>query len=121
MKRGELWTVAGGGDLSGKPRPAVVLQSDEFQAIDSVTVCLVTSEEVGGLVARLLVQPDVRNGLQEQSHLMVDKVTTLRRSRFGQRIGELSAEDMRRLSRALMIFLDLVADSAPPGRETEPR
>ncbi|MGH2608847.1 MAG: type II toxin-antitoxin system PemK/MazF family toxin, partial [Tepidiformaceae bacterium] len=98
MKRGDIWTVAGGGEYTSKPRPAVILQSDQFDEIDSVTVCLVTSEEVGGFVARILVRPTTENGLQAPSYLMVDKITTLRRTRLGQRVGELSAEDMSRLA-----------------------
>ena len=113
MKRGEVWTVAGGGDYSGKPRPAVILQSDRFSEIDSVTVCLITSEDVGGFVARIAVQPDEHNGLHEPSYLMVDKVTTLRKSRIADRLGVLGTEDMTRLNRAVVTFLELTIALRP--------
>lgn len=105
MKRGEVWTVAGGGDYTGKPRPAVILQDDRFAATESVTICVFTTDPTDAPLLRLLVQPDDENGLEADSRLMVDKITTVRRNRLGERVGQLSDEDMVRLNRAVLVFL----------------
>ena len=109
MKRGEIWTVAGGGDYTGKPRPAVILQDDRFDATDSITVCLLTTEPDDMPLFRIPVEPDDRNGLDEVSRIMVDKVTTVRRSRLGAPMGRLGDEDVIRLDRAILVFLGLAA------------
>lgn len=105
MKRGEVWTVAGGGDYTGKPRPAVILQDDRFAATESVTICVFTTDPTDAPLLRLLVQPDDENGLEADSRLMVDKITTVRRNRLEERVGQLSDEDMVRLNRAVLVFL----------------
>jgi mRNA interferase MazF len=107
MRRAEIWTVAGGGDYTGKPRPVVILQDDRFDATDSVTVCAFTTDPTDTPLFRVLVQPDDLNGLDVSSRLMADKVTTVRRSRLGERIGRLKDEDVVRLNRALLVFLGL--------------
>ena len=109
MKRGEIWTVAGGGDYTGKPRPAVILQDDRFDATDSITVCLLTTEPDDMPLFRIPVEPDDRNGLDGVSRIMVDKVTTVRRSRLGAPMGRLGDEDVIRLDRAILVFLGLAA------------
>ena len=109
MKRGEIWTVAGGGDYTGKPCPAVILQDDRFDATDSITVCLFTTEPDDMPLFRIPVEPDDRNGLDEVSRIMVDKVTTVRRSRLGAPMGRLGDEDVIRLDRAILVFLGLAA------------
>ena len=108
MKRGEIWTVAGGGDYTGKPRPALILQDDRFEATDSVTVCAFTTDPTEAPLFRVLVEPDEVNGLEAASRLMADKITTVRRSRLGERLGRLREEDMVRLNRAVLVFLGLV-------------
>ena len=80
MRRGEVWTAAAGGGYVGKPRPVVILQDDRFDATDSVTVCAFTTDPTEAPLLRLVVDPDAVNGLAERSSLMVDKMTTLRRS-----------------------------------------
>jgi mRNA interferase MazF len=107
MRRAEIWTVAGGGDYTGKPRPVVILQDDRFDASDSVTVCAFTTDPTDAPLFRVLIEPDELNGLDARSRLMADKVTTVRRSRLGERIGRLKDEDVVRLNRALLVFLGL--------------
>ena len=107
MRRGDIWTVAGGGGYAGKPRPVVIIQDDRFEATDSVTVCSLTTDPTVAPFIRLSVEPDDRNGLERASHLMVDKIVTFPRSRLRDRIGRLAGSDMIRLERALVVFLGL--------------
>ncbi len=106
MKRGEVWTVSGAG-YAGKPRPAVVVQDDRFDATASVTLCVFTTDETEAPLFRLLVAPSDRNGLRSASRLMVDKLTTISRERLGERIGRLDEGDVVRLNRAILVFLGL--------------
>ena len=107
MSRGTIVTVAAGGDYGGKPRPAVVVQSDDFRATASVTLCLLTTHEVDTPLLRLALTPDAGNGLRERSWIMVDKTVTVRRTKLGEHVGRLAGEDMLRLDRALLVFLGL--------------
>jgi len=107
MKRGELWTVAGGPDDAGKPRPAVTRRDDRFDATASVTICVFTTDPTAAPLIRLLIEPNERNGLKAASRLMVDKITTVPKLRIGRRIGSLGDEDLLRLNRAVMVFLGL--------------
>ena len=107
MKRGEVWTVSGGKDYAGKPRPVVILQDDSFDATDSVTICAFTTDPSDAPLFRLAVEPNERNGLRSLSRLMVDKMTTVPRSKVGDRIGRLDDEEVLRLNRAAMVFLGL--------------
>ena len=107
MKRGEIWTVAGGPDYAGKPRPAVILQDDAFDATASITVCPVTSHVVDAPLMRLPIQPSERNGLRATSYLMIDKVTTVSKVKLNTRIGRLSDGDLVRVNRAVFVFLGL--------------
>ncbi len=111
MRRGEIWTIAGGKDYAGKPRPAVILQENSFDATASRTVCAFTTDPTDAPLIRLPVEPNERNGLREPSWLMVDKVTTVPNSKLGKRIGQLDAEDIIRLNQALIVFLGLAASS----------
>ena len=107
MKRGEIWTVAGGGDVTGKPRPAVILQHDAFDGTDSVTICAFTSDATDLPLFRIAVEPSPTNGLTAVSRLMVDKITTVSRHRLGQCIGQLSRADLHRLNQCAIVFLGL--------------
>lgn len=107
MKRGEIWTVAGGPDYAGKARPAVIVQADIFPDTASVTVCLITSEASDTPLFRLAVEPSETIGLRARSWLMVDKLTTLAKSKAGYRVGQLSNEDIARLNRAILVFLGM--------------
>jgi mRNA interferase MazF len=107
MRRGEIWSVAGGPDYAGKPRPVVVLQDDHFEETASVTVCPFTTHSAAAPLFRLVVEASERNGLNAPSKLMVDKLMTVPRSKIGIRIGQLDAEDLVRLNRAVAVFLGL--------------
>jgi mRNA interferase MazF len=73
MKRGELWTVSAGSPYAGKPRPAVIVQEDRFDATSSITICAFTTDPTNAPLLRMLVEPTESNGLSSQSRLMVDK------------------------------------------------
>ncbi len=107
MKRGEIWTVSGGGDYAGKPRPAVIVQDDRFDATASVTICAFTTDPTDAPIFRIPIGPSERNGLRAQSRLMVDKLTTVAKERLGYRVGRLDDEDMVRLNRAILVFLGM--------------
>ncbi|KQY14633.1 type II toxin-antitoxin system PemK/MazF family toxin [Rhizobium sp. Root482] len=107
MRRGDIWTVAGGGDYAGKPRPVVIVQDDSFDETASITICAFTSDETEAPLFRLIVEPNARNGLLAASRLMVDKISTVPKSKIGKRIGRLDDEDILRLNRALLVFLGL--------------
>lgn len=109
MKRGEIWTVAGGKAYAGKPRPVLILQDDRFDQTDSITICAFTTDPTDAPLFRLVVQPSERNGLRAVCRLMVDKITTVPKSRIGARIGRLPDEDMVRLNRAALVFLGIAA------------
>jgi len=105
--RGEIWTAAAGSGYAGKPRPAVVIQDDRFDATDSVTICAFTTDPTEAPLFRLVVEPSLQNGLHDISSLMVDKISTVRRSKLRERVGRLSSEDIVRLDRALVVFFGL--------------
>ena len=107
MRRGEIWTVAGGKDYAGKPRPAVILQDDRFDATASITICAFTTNPTEAPLFRLLIAPDAGNGLRAPCRLMVDKITTVSKAKVGSRIGRLNDEDILRLNRAVLVFLGL--------------
>jgi mRNA interferase MazF len=86
MRRGDIWTVAGGKDYAGKARPVVVVQDDSFDATDSITVCAFTADETDAPLFRLPVEPNERNGLRVACRLMVDKITTVSKSKVGARV-----------------------------------
>jgi mRNA interferase MazF len=109
MKRGEVWTVSGGKDYAGKARPVAVVQDDGFDATDSITICAFTTDQTDAPFFRLPVQPNDRNGLHVVSRLMVDKITTVPKSKVGERIGRLDDEDVVRLNQAVLVFLGLAA------------
>lgn len=111
MKRGEIWIVAGGSDYAGKPRPAVILQDDAFDATASITICPFTTHAVDAPLIRLPIQPSDRNGLRSASHVMIDKITTVSKKKLESRVGRLSKEDIVRVNRAVVVFLGL---AGPP-------
>jgi mRNA interferase MazF len=107
MKRGEIWTLAGGKDYAGKPRPVVILQDDRFDATASVTICAFTTNPTDAPLFRLAVEPSETNGLRVSSRLMVDKITTVSRTKIGTHVGRLDDQDMLRLNRAVLVFLGI--------------
>lgn len=112
MKRGDIWTVAGGPDYAGKPRPAVILQDDAFDATASITICPFTTHAVDAPLMRLPVEPSARNGLRAANQLMIDKITTVSKKKLESRVGQLSDEDIVRVNRAVMVFLGLAGPGA---------
>jgi mRNA interferase MazF len=116
MRRGDIWTVSGGKDYAGKPRPVVIVLDDAFDAMDSITICAFTTDPTEAPLFRLSVEPNERNGLRSTSRLMVDKITTVPKSKVGDRIGRLDDEDVLRLNQAVMVFLGL-AVSPRTGRK----
>jgi mRNA interferase MazF len=113
MRRGEIWTAAGGKDYAGKPRPVAIVQENSFDATDSVTICAFTTDPSEAPLFRLAVEPNARNGLRAICRLMVDKITTVPRSKLGARIGRLDDEDVLRLNQAMMVFLGLAVAPRP--------
>ena len=108
MERGEIWTTASGSGYGSKPRPAVIIQHNEFHFLDSVTFCGFTSDDTDAPLFRVLIAPTAENGLESPSRVMVDKILTVRKEEFGRRIGRLSQSDVARLNQALLVFLGLV-------------
>jgi mRNA interferase MazF len=111
MKRGEIWTIAGGGDYTGKPRPAVIIQDDNFDATASITICTFTTDPTEAPLFRIPIEPSEKNGLRAKSRIMVDKLTTVSKERLGARVGCLDDEDMVRLNRAVLVFLGMAGSS----------
>ena len=107
MRRGEIWTVAGGPGYAGKPRSAVILQDDRFDRTSSITICAFTTDPTDAPLFRLPVEPNERNRLRAACRLMADKVTTVPKARLGSRVGRLDDEDVVRLNRAMIVFLGL--------------
>ena len=107
MRRGDIRTVAGGKDYAGKPRPVVVVQDDSFDAADSITICAFTTDKTEAPLFRLPIEPNERNGLRAACRLMVDKITTVPKSKVGPGIGRLDDADILRLNQAILVFLGL--------------
>jgi mRNA interferase MazF len=106
MKRGDLVTVATSGDY-GKPRPALIMQADAYAAHPSITVLPLTSELHDMPMLRVTVEPGQTTGLRLRSQVMVDKATTIPRSKAGQQIGCVDPATLASVSRALVAFLDI--------------
>lgn len=104
MKRGDLVTIALPGDF-GKPRPALIIQSDQFQETGTVTVLLVSGTLVDAPLIRTPIEPTPANGLNKRSQVMVDKAMSVKRDRIGGTIGHLDTETMLAVTRALAVFL----------------
>jgi mRNA interferase MazF len=107
MKRGDLVTVILPGAY-GKPRPAVIVQSDRYQAMESVTFLPMTSDILPKQVFRITVDPNPENGLEAPSQIMTDKCSTLPLIKVGKVFGKLGAADLARVDRALATFLGFV-------------
>lgn len=106
MTRGDLVTVALSGDF-GKPRPALVIQSDHFENTHTVTVLLVSGTLVDAPLIRIPVDATPANGLNKRSQIMVDKAMTVRRDKIGSVIGRLEPEQMLAVTRALAVLLGI--------------
>lgn len=115
MRRGEVWTVSGGGDYTGKPRPVIILQDDRFDATDSIAICAFTTDPTEAPLFRIPIEPNERNGLDAPSRIMVDKITTVRKSRLGLLVGRLDDEDLVRLNQAVLVFLGFATPRRNPA------
>ena len=106
MRRGDIVTVAAPGDF-GKPRPALVIQSDLFDELPSVALCLVTSTLRDAPIFRITVDPSAANGLQRVSQIQVDKILTVARERIGGVIGRLDDATLLKVNRSLAVFVGI--------------
>lgn len=106
MRRGDLVTVAAPGDY-GKPRPALVVQSDLFDELPSVTLCLITSDLRDTPIFRITVDPSPANGLQRISQVQVDKLMTVAREHIGGVIGRLDDATLLKVNRSLAVFIGI--------------
>lgn len=97
----------------GKPRPAVILQDDRFAMLASVTICSLTSNATESPLFRLPIVPDEDNGLRTLSRLMVDKITTVPKTKLGNYVGRLADEEIVRLNRAILVFFGIAGRAAP--------
>ncbi len=108
MMRGDVVAVADrSGGYTGKPRPAVIVPSELFDALDSITICPLTSVAMDTPVSRLRIDPSPEVGLDRVFWLAVDKITTIRRAHIGGSLGSLQPTDIQRLNGALAVFLGL--------------
>lgn len=106
MIRGELWTVSGG-VYAAKPRPALIIQDDLFDSTDSVVIIPLTTTVADAPISRIAIPGSA--GLAAPSFAMVDKITTVRRTNLGTRIGRLPAGLMADIERSIMVFLGLAS------------
>jgi len=104
--RGDFVTIAMQGDC-GKPRPALVIQADQFGEHATVTVLPATSTLVAAPLFRITVQPSAENGLQQPSQVMVDKAMTVKRDKVGQAFGRIDGDTMIEVERCLAVFFGI--------------
>ena len=104
MKRGDLVTIAFPGDF-GKPRPALVIQADQFDQTGTLTVLLLSSTLLDAPLIRPTIEPTPANGLRKRSQVMVDKAMSVRRDKVDATIGRLEPEAMVTVTRSLAVFL----------------
>ncbi|CAK00896.1 hypothetical protein BT_0442 [Bartonella tribocorum CIP 105476] len=107
MMRGSLVTIAMQGDF-GKPRPALIIQANQFSEHTSVTVLPITSTLVDTPLLRITLQPDSKNGLQKTSQVMIDKIMTVRCEKVSPAFGSIHADKMVEIERCLAVFLGIV-------------
>lgn len=108
MKRGDFVRIAMQGDF-GKPRPALVIQSDKFDAHATATVLLVSSLLIDAPLFRITVEPSEVNGLKKPSQIMVDKAMTVKKEKLGEPFGRANDEVMLEVGRCLAVFLGVAS------------
>jgi len=106
LRRGNLVTIAIPGDF-GKPRPALIIQSDQFDQTGTITVLLITGTLVDAPLIRPTIEPSPGNGLRKRSQVMVDKAMSVRRDKIGAIIGQLDSATMLAVTRALAVFVGI--------------
>lgn len=104
--RGAFVTISVQGDF-GKPRPALVIQADQFSEHTSVTVLPVTSTLVAAPLLRVTIEPSVENGLQKTSQVMIDKALSVKRDKLGEAFGHIDVNTMVQVERCLAVFLGI--------------
>jgi mRNA interferase MazF len=107
MRRGDFVTIAMQGGF-GKPRPALVIQANQFDEHATITLLPVTGTLVAAPLLRITVQPSIENGLQKPSQVMVDKAMTVKRDKLGQSFGHIDADALVEVERCLAVFLGIV-------------
>ncbi len=108
LTRGAIVVVASRGDYTGKPRPALVVQSDLFNDTHaSVTICPITSDRVDAPLFRLTVPAGQRTGLRRSSQVLVDKIVTVPRATLGAEIGRCNPDELEAVEEALRLWLGL--------------
>ena len=110
MKRGDIWTVAGGSFYTTKPRPVLILQTDRHRHLEAVTICPFTSDSTHAPSVRIPVFPSATNGLTSPCWLMADRLVTVPREKLGSPVGRLDPVTLAELCRTVMLFLDLDPD-----------
>jgi mRNA interferase MazF len=106
-RRGDIIIASASGDY-GKPRPCLVVQSDLFADLNSVTFCQMTSDlQIDEPLLRIRMEPTAENGLERPSAIAIDKIITLHRDRIAKKIGEADPATMQHVTRALAAFLHL--------------
>jgi mRNA interferase MazF len=106
VKRGDLITIAVQGDF-GKPRPALVIQADQFGEHTSATVLPITGTLVSAPLLRITIQPNAENGLQKPSQVMIDKAVTVRLDKVGAAFGRIDTGALVEVERCLAVFLGI--------------
>ena len=106
MRRGDIVTIVLPGAY-GKPRPALVVQSDLFDTLASVTILPITSELRAAPLLRISIDPNADNGLRKNSQVMVDKAQTVPRDKVGTTIGRLHEDTLVAVDRALAVFFGI--------------
>ena len=107
MVRGTVITIKPSESAGDKPRPAIVVQSDDFETPDTLIIVPLTSEIANNLLTLPVIMPDDNNGLKEPSRLMTNRMTGAARFQIGRVIGRISERDMERVDAALMLALGL--------------
>lgn len=106
MKRGDFVSIALQGDF-GKPRPALVIQADQFQRHATVTVLLLSSSKIDAPLLRVSIDPSAENGLQLPSQIMIDKVMTVKSDKVGPTFGQINANIIVEVERCLAVFFGI--------------
>ena len=106
MQRGDLVTVALQGDY-GKPRPALVSQADAFEQLTSTVILPLTSFLQDAPLLRFQIEPNLQNGLQKTSQVMIDKITTLPNDKIGAAFGHVTREELLEITRRLAAILGI--------------
>ncbi|GHT55182.1 hypothetical protein FACS1894109_01240 [Spirochaetia bacterium] len=106
MKRGEIWTLRDEGYAS-KVRPVVIVQSDPEEFFNSVILCLFTTFESSHIPTRVYITPDETNGLKKNSFIMTEKLITIDKKELGEKIGVLTADQMRQIAGQLAKLLEI--------------